>query len=271
MSGLPAHALQTPAAGQRDHRVRTVVYDAGNVVRINGVIRASTQLVFAEDEEIAHVAIGDAVSWEVAPAGSILFLKPRERHPPTNLQVVTTRRDGRKRSYQFELAIADTSLEASYFVVKFDYPDDDSERRRLDALAGRERQEAGRVDEALHHHAAFGPRNWRYTAQGAASLEPDSVYDDGKQTTFRFAGSREVPALFIVNGDGTESLVPKDVRGERVVAHAIGRAFRLRRGDDVLCVFNEAFDPVGLDPATGTAAPTVARTIRQPASTRQRR
>ena len=105
LTAAPVSALQLPTAGVRDTRVRTVVYDPVNVVKINGVIRASTQILFAEDEEIAHVAIGDSVSWEIAPAGNILFLKPREPHPATNLQVVTTRRDGRKRSYQFELAI----------------------------------------------------------------------------------------------------------------------------------------------------------------------
>lgn len=68
----PVMALQQPSPGQRDARVRTVTYDPANVVRLNGVIRASTQVVFADDEEVAHVAIGDAVAWEVAPAGSIL-------------------------------------------------------------------------------------------------------------------------------------------------------------------------------------------------------
>lgn len=266
--GGPAHALQTPTAGSRDPRVRTVTYDGANVVKVNGVIRASTQLVFSEDEEIAHVAIGDAVSWEVAPAGSILFLKPRERHPPTNLQVVTTRRDGRKRSYQFELSVHEASLDASYFVVRFAYPEDEAERRRLEAAAGRDHRENGRVDEALQLAAAHGPRNWRYTAQGAPALEPDSVFDDGRQTTFRFAGNREIPAIFIVNADGSESLVPKDVRGELVVAHALGRAFRLRQGTQVLCIFNEAFDPVGVVAASGTTAPSVVRTTRQSAPRR---
>ena len=72
----PAFSLQQPTAGVRDARVRNVVYDPANVVKINGVIRASTQVLFAEDEEIAHVAIGDSISWEVAPAGNLLFLKP---------------------------------------------------------------------------------------------------------------------------------------------------------------------------------------------------
>ena len=117
-----------------------------NVVKIKGVIQASTQVMFAEDEEIAHVAIGDAVSWEIAPAGNILFLKPRERHPSTNLQVVTTRRDGRKRSYQFELAINEGSLADSYFVVRFAYPEDEAERRRWEAGFHRSATEAGAID-----------------------------------------------------------------------------------------------------------------------------
>ena len=266
---VPAAALQQPTAGLRDARVRQVVYDPVNVVKINGVIRASTQVMFAEDEEIAHVAIGDAVSWEIAPAGNILFLKPRERHPSTNLQVVTTRRDGRKRSYQFELVINEGSLAESYFVVRFAYPEDDVERRRQDAGLRNSAAEAAVIDETFAAQARFGPRNWRYSAQGSASLEPDTVYDDGRETTLRFAGNREVPAVYLVGSDGAESLVPKDVRGELVVVHAIGRELRLRLGGEVLCLFNEGFDPTGVNYRTNTTSPSVARTARR--TSRERR
>ncbi|MFL5143336.1 MAG: P-type conjugative transfer protein VirB9 [Microvirga sp.] len=263
ITAAPVSALQLPTAGVRDTRVRTVVYDPVNVVKIHGVIRASTQILFAEDEEIAHVAIGDSVSWEIAPAGNILFLKPREPHPATNLQVVTTRRDGRKRSYQFELAINGGSLAESYFVVRFAYPEDEAERRRFEAGFRRSAAEAGAIDETFAAHAQFGPRNWRYSAQGSPALEPDTVYDDGKETTLRFAGNREVPAVYLVGSDGTESLVPKDVRGELVVVHAVGRELRLRRGLEVLCIFNEGHDGVGVNYRTNTASPGVVRTSRR--------
>ena len=72
----PVLALQQPAPGQRDARVRTVTYDPANVVRLNGVIRASMGLCLPMTRRSPHVAIGDAIAWEVAPAGSILFLKP---------------------------------------------------------------------------------------------------------------------------------------------------------------------------------------------------
>ncbi|OYX07057.1 MAG: P-type conjugative transfer protein VirB9 [Sphingomonadales bacterium 32-68-7] len=251
-------------------RVRFVAYDPANVVKVNGVIRASTQVIFAEDEEIAHVAIGDSIAWEVAPAGSILFLKPREKHPPTNLQVVTTRRDGRKRSYQFELSIAEASLRESYFVVKYSYPADEADRRRAENEARGQQREGAVIDQTFDLHQQYGARNWRFSAQGPADLEPDGVFDDGKVTSFRFAGNREVPAIYMVGSDGAESLVPKDVRGEVVVVHATAREFRLRRGSEVLCIFNEAFDAVGVNPGTGTTSPSVARTPKQPAPVRRR-
>lgn len=261
----PVLALQQPSPGQHDARVRTVTYDPTNVVRVNGVIRASTQVMFSDDEEVAHVAIGDSVAWEVAPAGSILFLKPRENYPPTNLQVVTTRADGRKRSYQFELSIAETTLADSYFVVRFAYPGDEIERRRTEAAARSAEREGALIDQTFDLHHAFGARNWRFSAQGSVDLEPEAVFDDGKETTFRFAGNREVPAIYLINSDGSESLVPKDVRGELVVVHATAREFRLRKGNVVLCVFNEAFDPVGINPGTNTTSPSVERRARKSA------
>ncbi|WP_050631530.1 P-type conjugative transfer protein VirB9 [Bradyrhizobium viridifuturi] len=263
----PVLALQQPSPGQHDARVRTVTYDPTNVVRVNGVIRASTQVMFGDDEEVAHVAIGDSVAWEVAPAGSILFLKPREKHPPTNLQVVTTRADGRKRSYQFELSIAETTLADSYFVVRFAYPGDEIERRRAEAAARSSEREGALIDQTFDLHHAYGARNWRFSAQGPVDLEPEAVFDDGKETTFRFAGNREIPAIYLINSDGSESLVPKDVRGELVVVHATAREFRLRKGNIVLCIFNEAFDPVGINPGTNTTSPSIERRAKKTAPT----
>ena len=56
--------------------------------------------------------------------------------------------------------------------------------------------------------------------------------------------------------------MPFDVRGEFVVIHGVVRELRLRRGRAVLCIYNEAFEPYGVNPATGTAASDVERTDR---------
>jgi type IV secretion system protein VirB9 len=42
-----------------------------------------------------------------------------------------------------------------------------------------------------------------------------------------------------VDLDGTETIVPYDVREDFVVIHAVYRQLRLRRGNTVLCVYNE--------------------------------
>nr|WP_206735304.1 P-type conjugative transfer protein VirB9 [Rhizobium leguminosarum] len=267
-----ALALEVPRGASQDSRVRFIDYQPYNITKIVGTLRSSVQIEFAADEEIAHVALGNSVAWEVAPAGNILFLKPRENQPVTNISVVTTRRDGSTRSYQMELTVRDGTVEAgqnTYFYVKYRYPADEAERRRLDAAARGQAAQAGEADKVLALHEAYGPRNWRYSAQGSAALEPQAVYDNGKVTTFAFAGNQEMPAIYMENSDGSESLVPKSVENNLVLVHAISRKFILRRGGDVLCVFNEAYDRIGINPDTNTTSPSVERVVKTQAATGQ--
>jgi type IV secretion system protein VirB9 len=261
----PTLALEMPRSGSKDSRVRFVDYDPYNVVQVVGSLRSSVQVEFSSDEEIAHVALGNTVAWEVAPAGHILFLKARENQPLTNLQVVTTRRDGSKRSYQLELTTREGQVgtgSGTFFYVKFRYPGDEAEARRLAAAAQAEGAQARHADTVLAAHERFGPRNWRYSAQGSGAIEPASVYDNGKVTTLTFAGNAEVPAIYIVNSDGSESLVPKSVEGNLVLVHAIAPKLVLRRGGDVLCLFNEGWTPEGINPGSGTTSPSVVRQVR---------
>ena len=120
-----AHAVEVPRGGPSDPRVKFVEYEETEVYRIVGTFRTATQIVLSDDETIQHVALGDTVSWEVAVAGHILFLKPRERAGPTNL-IVTTSRGGELRSYAFELTARSGPITGrngqAYFQVRFRYP-----------------------------------------------------------------------------------------------------------------------------------------------------
>lgn len=268
--GIPsAYALDTPTPAPADARVRFVNYRPYDVTKVVGTLLSSLQLEFAADEEIANVVVGNTVAWEVAPAGNILFLKPREKHPLTNLQVVTTRRDGSRRSYQLELTIRAGSVDlasGTYFLVKYRYPEDEANSRREKLAAKAAARAAGNeakfVESTFEMYEDYGPRNWHYSAQGARAIEPSSVYDNGKTTTFTFSGVSEIPAIYLVNTDGSESLVPKSVEGQLVRVHALGRKFVLRRGKDVLCVFNDAFIASGHEPGTGTVSPSIDRVVK---------
>ncbi len=270
-AATPALAEDTPRAGPADPRVKFVEYQETQVYRIVGTFRTATQVVLGADETIEHVALGDTVSWEVAVAGHILFLKPRERAGPTNL-IVTTNRGGELRNYAFELTTRRGPIGSAsgntYFQVRFRYPRDEAERAaRLASAQEAQRlaaMQANAMRGALDHGVIEGPRNLNYKVQGSSALQPSEISDNGHFTVLRFPGNHEIPAIYLVRPDGSETLVPFDVRDEFVVVHLVAAQLRLRRNREVLCIYNQAPTPYGVDPGTNTASPHVERTIQNP-------
>lgn len=254
-SAGPALA-QTPAGG----RLQTFTYAPDAVYPVSGALRTATQILFGPDETIRHAAIGDSVAWEVVADGSVLFLKPRERHPSTNLLVVTER-GGVTRHYVFELQIQNRSAPTSAYQVRFQYPEDDHARAAAALAVSAQAAQNRLVGLELLAGAVEGPRNLAYSVQGEGRLAPSEVTDNGQFTVLRFPAAQPVPAIFEVAADGSERLVPYDVRGEFVVIHGVFAGLRLRRGADVLCIFNEAFNPRGRATGTGTASPSVERAV----------
>lgn len=255
-----ALAAQTPRPGTTDPRVRTVDYDPVQVVRIEGVFRTATQILFGDDETILHVAAGDATAWDVAAERNILFIKPKAGHGVTNL-IVTTGRAGQTRNYTFELSTGVVRQKgAGLYVLRFRYPSD-QKSAAIGALSVAEQALMAKLTSLqLERGAIEGRRNLAYQVQGTPALQPSEVSDNGRFTLLRFPAGQVIPAVYQVTPDGSESLVPFDVRGEFVVVHAIAGEFRLRRGQDVLCIFNQALDPYGVNLGTLTASPKVERT-----------
>lgn len=266
-SGVPAWSAATPRPTSQDNRIRDVVYSDTQVFRIVGVFRSATQIVFSAGERVEHVALGDTVSWEVAPAENSLFIKPRELAGATNL-IVMTRSAAGVRTYTFELsarrgAIGPRSAD-TFFKVVFRYPLEEAAAAQAAATQAAYARtvalQSGAIRSALDLAVLEGKRNLKYTVQGSTAIQPSEITDNGQFTALRFPNQRELPAFFAVNPDGSEAIVPFDVRDEFVVIHGVFHQLRLRRGKDVLCVFNEAKDPYGRDPKTGTASSIVERT-----------
>jgi type IV secretion system protein VirB9 len=261
-----ARAVETPKPGAADARVRMIDYDMLQVVHIQGVYRTATQIIFGDDETILHVALGDATAWEVAAEKNILFIKPTAAHFLTNLIVTTARPDGSRRNYVFDLAIqrephrdhARATADGLY-VLRFRYPSDLKAAAAQVLLAEDLALRAKMTDLMLERGAVEGRRNMAYEVQGSAELQPSEVSDNGRFTIMRFPAGQVIPAVYQVSPDGSEGLVPFDVRGEFVVIHATAKQFRLRRGHEVLCIYNDAPDPYGLNLGTGTASPRVER------------
>ncbi|MBP7703755.1 MAG: TrbG/VirB9 family P-type conjugative transfer protein [Caulobacter sp.] len=252
-------SVRTSPSASRDARIRIVDYDPDRVVAIAGAARTATQVQFSDEETILNVAVGDSSAWEVAAEGPVLFIKPRSSAPPTNL-LVTTERRGMRRHYSFALTSRTASGRGDApFVVRFRYPADAVPGAKGALEAALERRI---LELKLERGVVEGPRNLAYSVQGSGALAPSEVSDNGRFTVLRFPGNQSMPAIYRVGPDGAEALVPFDVRGEFLVVHGVEAQLRLRRGDEVLCLYNEAFDPVGRNPGAGTAAADVERTDR---------
>ncbi len=267
---VPALASETPRAGFADPRVRTVNYDPEQVYRIVGVFRTATQVLFGSDEEIVNVAVGDSIAWEVVPRGNLVFIKPRERAGPTNL-IVSTMHAGQLRNYTFELTARTGSIKANardtFFQVRFRYPEDErlkEERMRtLQAALQLAKVQETAMKSALDHGVLEGPRNLAYSLQGSSELAPSEVSDNGQFTVLRFPANREMSAVYLVRPTGEETLVPFDVRDDFMVIHTVAKQFRLRRGAEVVCIYNENPKTYGVDHGTDTASPLVERTMKE--------
>lgn len=241
-----------PSGGVYDPRVKTVNYNADDVVKIIGHYGFSTNVEFAKDETVQSIALGDSLAWEVAPRGNQLFVKPREDNATTNMTVITDRH-----SYQFWLDAAKAANkgrgEEMYFRVKFNYP---LEAAKL----AREADEKRRADAALR--ISSPARNWNYWACGNALLRPSEAYDDGRFTYLRYPGAQEVPAAFIINSDGAESLANGTMRGDQLILQVVASKIILRKGETAACLENRSFNPYGVSTPSGTTSPVVERRIK---------
>jgi type IV secretion system protein VirB9 len=105
-------------------------------------------------------------------------------------------------------------------------------------------------------------KNGNYSKQvlpQGADADPTAVFDDGRFTYFEFAGRREIPAIFAHGSDDEPTRVNWHMQPPYVVVQRLARRFTLRLGGAVVGVWNDSFDPVGVEIPTGTVSADVER------------
>jgi type IV secretion system protein VirB9 len=258
---LPAlgFALEVPKGGAYDQRVKTIDYNNAEVVQLVGHYGFSTHIQFAENEETERIGGGDLEAWQIGIYQNHLFIKPVGEKATTNMTVVTTRR-----VYNFELSAhwsqngAHPHPNDMFFQVNFRYPEDVAAR----ALAEANAQE---LQERMKKESEPVPANWNYWARGSEEVTPNRVFDDSRFTYFKFSNNREMPAIYVVGPDGSESLVNTHIDPEwpdTIVVHKIAPQMVLRKGASVSCIFNKAYDPDGIDNPSGTTVRGVERVVK---------
>lgn len=258
-AAMPAWALSTPEAGRFDYRVKFVDYNAQDVVKLVAHYGYQIDVVMADDEAVVDggVFLGDANAWKFGTHRNHVFLKPSAQFAETNLTFLTNK----GRSYSFLLdAHVNKQGPATfdmYFQVNFRYPEEEA---RLQAILAKAEAEQKRLDDA--RNTVVEPTNLNYQAQGSELFTPDAAYDNGTFTYLVFNGNREIPAVFVVNEDGSESLVNRTIEGEKIVIHGIAGKFVLRKGNSVTCIFNDSYNANKGGPnveRNGSPVPTIQR------------
>jgi type IV secretion system protein VirB9 len=134
-------------------------------------------------------------------------------------------------------------------------------RQRWQAEQAKEQQAA--AEQLLRGDSFRAEATCHYEAKGKYpnQLTPLCPISNGQEVVMRFSGLTKVPAVCIVNDDGTERLARQHAAGDYVVVEEIAQHFRLRLGRDVLDVFDTAWNPQGQPTGTGTISPEVQRDL----------
>jgi type IV secretion system protein VirB9 len=252
LAAAPAWAQSFLSTLRPDPRIRVVPYRADAVYRLRGYVGYQIDITFAPGERFVGLGVGDAKGVTFATDANHLFLKPRAAPVATNLTVLTNRR-----TYLFDYEAGSRPPDPSgadvLYALRFEYPA---------ALVSAASQQRRRVATDLAAARRARPRNYDYWYCGDPSLKPIAAWDDGVQTTLVFGARAELPAVFALNGDGSESLVNFDVQGGRLVIQRVARRLIVRRGKLAGCIVDRAFTGGGERLASGTIAPNVERSTR---------
>jgi type IV secretion system protein VirB9 len=282
---VPAVAWPAGDAALGDPRLREVVYDAKTVVTVPVKRGVVTLVVLDPEESIAEVAAGlggdcakAEAAWCVAaqPGGRHLFVKPKSTAGAANTLAVVT--DRRTHSFRFVvLADGDPRAPVYRLVVKAPRPTVVARAALRDGLALSAMPLLPPVPPPPSPQQVTAERlqakaqvlNTSYSiaeGKGSEDIVPAMVFDDGRFTYIRFPGNREVPAVFHVLGDGSETLVNARMEDDLLVVDRVSRRLMLRAGSAVVGVWNEAFDLDGVPPGGGTTVPGVQRSLKADSS-----
>jgi type IV secretion system protein VirB9 len=239
--------------------VRQIVYAPDAVVRIDAQRGFATHIALDPHEQIQVVAPGDRDGWQVVAnrGDHDVYLKPQLAAHNSNLEIRTD-----KRSYSFDLVVlplkAKFGNDEEMYRVTFVYPDEVSAQTHAEA-------DAALVARRLAQPSLV--RNTRYSMQvmpHSDDIAPVAAWDDGRFTSIRIPANRRIPAIFRVADDGTESVVDKHMENDTIVVHEVAKRFVLRLGDEVVGIWNDAYDMDGVPPRDGTTVNGVKRVLRSP-------
>lgn len=251
-----AHALAIPQGSKLDPRIQIATYNASQVYHVKAAVGRAVLVQFEDgevlDEESGLLGMGDSQAWNLAVKGNNILFKPLAANPDTNLIVNTN-----KRTYVFQLSVEEKGGQADTYVLRFHYPDTVAANRAAELA---KQQQVQSILDGEHVYA--DRKNQDYWGYGDKELAPTAMYDDGRFTYIDFNNNRDMPSVYKIMPDGTESLVNYHVKGYTVVVHELAQTFILRLGEKVLGINNRGFNESGHFNHLGTGNDNEVRLVK---------
>jgi len=254
-----------------DARIKTLIYSPTEVFRLKFHRHFQSYVEFPEYEKFKVISVGDSYAWDIKQVDNRLFIRPKQSGVLTNMTIITNERPYHFELYSSKLPIEQTDVELVY-VAKFYYPETaydfmqtvrvkkplkqynlkpvnealEEERQNNQSaniptpMPSLKSQQGNTGDsQAPQVNSGDGLYNYAYSMVGPESdITPAKVYDDGINTYFEFSGN-ELPDIFYVNQDGSETPAKYSVEKGVVTVKNTAWQFSLRNNQNLICVFNE--------------------------------
>lgn len=234
-----AHAEQHPKVIGDDSRVQLFDYDPNTVYVINARLGYSSLIQLGEGEEIdenSGLGMGDAKAWSVGVKGRNIFFKPVTDNAETNIVLVTN-----KRTYAFQLnTIGENSKARQTYIARFVYPAEPVKPVEPPKPNMPLSLQIAYTDVNGNQLFMDSDINTKYYYRGDMSIKPTNAWDNGRFTYLRFNNAKDLPAVYRLLPDKTEAIINSHVEDDTLVIQEIGVDYRLRFGEAVGEVRNQA-------------------------------
>ncbi|WP_242416506.1 TrbG/VirB9 family P-type conjugative transfer protein [Sphingomonas panni] len=197
LAASPVAAQVMPMLGMGDPRLQSMDFRPDQVIRLTGAVGYQITVELAPDETVRSIALGDSSAWAASTdrGGNRLFLKALLADVATNMTVITD-----VRTYAFDLqGTADAGMTSPY-LVRFRYPS---------------------VVANTSGDPVMGEMTGSYLLRGDRALRPVAISDDGIHTYIEWPADALLPATYVGQADGSETLANGQMRGRYYVLDSV--------------------------------------------------
>ncbi|MDZ4211448.1 MAG: TrbG/VirB9 family P-type conjugative transfer protein [Methylotenera sp.] len=212
-----------------DNKVQFVPYDKNKATLVKAKRGFATHIKLDSNEGITEVAGGDSSNWSVSATkgNNDIFFSPKSGAHDTNIVVATN-----KRNYVFDLHVLNNnSPDKGIWYLAFTY-ESEFVPVAISAVPTLTKEQIAKTEQANIKALEAEPlpiKNTQYSMQimpKSDEIAPKSAWDDGNFTYLYIPNHREIPAVFRVAADDSETMVNTHMEGDNkdtIVIHGVAK------------------------------------------------